>query len=179
MIILGANSLGDLGGEVTRGPPSGGRESRRSPPVVQGGSALAALVEETVALSRRLRAAERELHGREAPSGGRRALLRDLVRLGPQTVPQLARRRGVTRQHIQALANPLVEGGYVQLLDNRAHRRSRLLGLTVRGREYVAAMDRREREALSALEIPEGGDALRRAAEVLRSVREAVESGWI
>jgi DNA-binding MarR family transcriptional regulator len=96
--------------------------------------------------------------------------------MGPQTVPQLARERSVTRQHVQALVNPLVEAGYVELLDNPAHRRSRLVGLTESGRELVTGMDCRESEALSALGVAAPGEELRRAAEVLRSVRESLGS---
>jgi DNA-binding MarR family transcriptional regulator len=134
------------------------------------------LIEETLAVSRRLRAVLDEVHGDLAPSSGRRDLLRELVRLGPRTVPQLARSRAVTRQHIQALVNPLIEDGYVERLDNPAHRRSPFLGLTGWGREYVAEMNRRESEALSALEVAAGGEELRRVVEVLRSVRGALES---
>jgi DNA-binding MarR family transcriptional regulator len=177
MINLGTLSLGELGGEGTREPlrPTG-RESIRKRPDPGSGKALAVLIEETVSLSRRLQAAVEELHGGEAPSGGRRALLRDLARLGPQTVPQLARSRSVTRQHVQALVNPLAKAGYVELAANPAHRRSRLVDLSQRGRELVSVMDRRESEALSALEVAAPGEELRRAADVLRSLRESLES---
>jgi DNA-binding MarR family transcriptional regulator len=72
--------------------------------------------------------------------------------------------------------NPLAEAGYVELLANPAHRRSRLVDLTQRGRELVSGMDVRESEALSALEIAAPGEELRRAADVLRSLRESLES---
>jgi DNA-binding MarR family transcriptional regulator len=177
MINLGTFSLGELGGEVPREPvPSTESESARKRADPDKRKALAALIEESVSLSRRLQSAVDEVHGGEAPSGGRRALLRDLARLGPQTVPQLARGKKVTRQHVQALVNPLVEAGYVELLANPAHSRSRLVGLTERGRELISEMDRRERELLSALGVAEPGAEMRRAADVLRSVRATLES---
>ncbi|MGD2154691.1 MAG: MarR family winged helix-turn-helix transcriptional regulator [Gemmatimonadales bacterium] len=177
MINLGTLVIGELGGQApprpTRPPVAGSQGRGRA---AGAGPELARLIEETLTVSRCLRAVLDEWHGGEAPSGGRRELLKDLARLGPGTVPQLARERAVTRQHIQALVDPLVEDGYVERLDNPAHRRSPLLCLSSRGREYVAAMVRRERDALSALEIAAGRTQLRRAAEVLRLVREAVES---
>jgi len=177
MINLGTLAIGELGGEGRARPlrqPEVGSPGRGR--AAAAGPELARLIEEALAVSRCLRALLDELHGEEAPSGGRRELLKELARLGPRTVPQLARDRAVTRQHIQALVNPLLEDGYVERQDNPAHRRSPLVSLSNRGREYVAAMVRREGEALSALQIAAGRTQSRRAAEVLRSVREAVES---
>ncbi len=177
MINLGTLSLGELGDEGTREPlRSTGRESTGKGPKLGSGEALAVLIEESVSLSRGLQAVIDEMHGGGAPSGARRGLLRDLARLGPQTVPQLARRRSVTRQHVQALVNPLAEAGYVELLTNPAHRRSPLMGLTDRGVELVSAMDRRERELFLALEVVGPGEEMRRAADILQSVRVALES---
>jgi DNA-binding MarR family transcriptional regulator len=177
MINLGTLSLGELGGEGPAEPPRRtGGEFIGKRPDPGSGQALAVLIGETVSLSRRLQAAVDELHGGEAPSGGRRALLRDLARLGPQTVPQLARSRSVTRQHVQALVNQLAKAGYVELAANPAHRRSRLVDLTQRGRELVSGMNRRESEAFSALRSAARGEELRRAADVLRSLRELLES---
>jgi DNA-binding MarR family transcriptional regulator len=177
MINLGTLSLGELGDKGKQEQRRPAEQESRSKRAGAGTEpAVAVLIEETLALSRGLQAAIEELHGGEAPSRGRRALLRDLGRLGPQTVPQLARRRSVTRQHVQALVNPLAKAGFVELLANPAHRRSRLVGLTGRGRELVAGMDRRESEAFSALEVAAPGEELRRAADVLRSLRESLES---
>ncbi len=177
MINLGTLSLGELGDSGKREEPGqAARGPRRARPRAVAGPALAALIEETVAVSSRLQAAIEELHGGEGPSSGRRALLRDLSRWGPQTVPQLARRRSVSRQRVQALVNPLAEAGYVELLANPAHRRSWLVGLTGRGRELVSRLERREGELLAAIEVADPGEDLRRAAAVLRSLRESLES---
>jgi hypothetical protein len=40
-------------------------------------------------------------------TAGKRGVLKGLDRLGPQTVPQMARARPVSRQHIQTLVNRL------------------------------------------------------------------------
>lgn len=57
-------------------------------------------------------------------------MLRSLKLEGPQTVPQIARSRPVPRQSIQKLANEMLEDGLIEIEDNPAHRRSKLLRLT-------------------------------------------------
>jgi DNA-binding MarR family transcriptional regulator len=132
-------------------------------------------VEEAAALMRRLRALAAQVSGSGTLSAGPRKLVRDLQRLGPRTVPQLARARSVSRQHVQALVSQLAHGGYVEFAANPAHRRSPLVRLTRRGEEQSAEMRRQEAELLDSLEIALEGDELLRAAAVLRVVREAVE----
>jgi DNA-binding MarR family transcriptional regulator len=52
----------------------------------------------------------------------------------PQTVPQIARVLGVTRQNVQRIADLLVAEGSAQYADNPDHRASPHLVLTKRGR---------------------------------------------
>jgi DNA-binding MarR family transcriptional regulator len=137
--------------------------------------AVVALIDESVLLFRRLRGVAAEVHGRGALSAGRRYLLKDLSRHGPRTVPQLARARSVTRQHVQALVNPLVERGYLELTDNPAHKRSPLVRLTASGRGSVEEMNRRETGLWKGLEPGVSAAELRTAATALRAVRYALE----
>jgi DNA-binding MarR family transcriptional regulator len=69
------------------------------------------------------------LHAGESITMGQRAVLEFLLRNGPTTVPNVARSRRVSRQHIQALVDPLLERGLVQPLSTR-HKRSVLLRLS-------------------------------------------------
>ena len=71
-----------------------------------------------------------EAHRDLGVTASQRAVLETLSNDGPQTVPQIARRKAVTRQHIQILVNGLVERGHVALADNPAHQRSSLAALT-------------------------------------------------
>lgn len=91
---------------------------------------------------------------------------------GPRTVPEIARLRPVARQHIQRLANEMAEAGLVEFIDNPAHRRSKLLRLTVKGEavfqeldDLLAAMSEGLAEDMDEVEI-------RSAAAVLREVKE-------
>jgi len=158
-----------------------GSERDRLPGEAQA-SALGRLFEATTALFHRLRAAAAQVHGQGELTAGRRGVLRDLERLGPQTVPQMARRRPVSRQHIQTLVNALIADGLTEAVENPAHRRSRLVRLTASGRALVEAMRRREARILAAIPLDLGRHGTRdleRAAEVLNRVRAALEgSTW-
>jgi DNA-binding MarR family transcriptional regulator len=136
------------------------------------------LFDATTALFHRLRATAVEVHGQGEPTAGRRGVLRDLHHWGAQTVPQMARRRPVSRQHIQTLVNGLMADGLVEVVDNPAHRRSHHVILTATGRALVEAMGRRETRLLAALPLalgPAGIRDLERAAEVLTRVRTLLE----
>jgi DNA-binding MarR family transcriptional regulator len=133
------------------------------------------VIDETRLLFHRLRAAADQVHGHGEISAGLRGVLRDLSRFGPQTVPQMARRRPVSRQHIQVLVDRLAEDGHVELNPNPAHKRSRLVCLTARGESFVATMNRREEKILGGLKISVKEKDLRTAAQVLRKLRESLE----
>jgi DNA-binding MarR family transcriptional regulator len=59
----------------------------------------------------------------------------------PVTVPQIARRMGLTRQSVHASVNRLAANGLVELTPNADHRRSQLVRLTELGTARYAAMD--------------------------------------
>ena len=149
-------------------------EKRRERESIEPG-VVVTLIDETVLLFRRLRGVAAEVHGRGALTAGRRHLLKDLARHGPRTVPQLARAGSVTRQHVQALVNPLVERGHLELTDNPAHKRSPLVRLTASGRGSVEEMNRREMGLWKGLELGVSAAELRTAATALRAVRYALD----
>ena len=79
---------------------------------------LLAVIDETQSLFHRLKRAAEELHRDDGLTAGQRAVLKSLQNGGPQTVPELARARPVSRQHIQSLVNPMVRAGWVKLEEN-------------------------------------------------------------
>ena len=114
------------------------------------------------------------LHADEQITIAMRAVLEFLVLRGPATVPQIARGRYVTRQHIQELVNALVERGLVEMADNPAHRRSRLTRLTPLGKETIERIRRREQRVYRKLNLGVRHIDLERAERTLRSVRNAL-----
>ncbi|MFQ5961445.1 MAG: MarR family winged helix-turn-helix transcriptional regulator [Candidatus Methylomirabilales bacterium] len=153
------------------------RKARSTPATVAfGGSALESVIGETVSLFHRLRAVAEQVHLQGDLSAGKLGVLRGLDLSGPQTVPQMARARPVSRQYIQALVDQLAGEGYVESIENPGHKRSRLVRLTPQGKVFLDAAMRRQAKVFSRLKtgIPEKD--LRTAASVLRAVRAFFES---
>jgi DNA-binding MarR family transcriptional regulator len=141
-----------------------------------GESPLASILGETVALFHRLRVVTEQIHRQGELTSGKRGILGSLDSSGPQTVPQMARARPVSRQYIQTLVNELAEEGYVAFTENPAHKRSQLVCLTPKGKELFHTMLQREGKVISRLKLGIPDKELQTAASVLRAVREMFES---
>lgn len=105
---------------------------------------------------------------------GMRAVLEFLLRNGDTTVPDMARSRGVSRQQIQSLVNPLLEQGLVRTVANPAHRRSALIQLTGRGSQTIRRMRRREAQAFFRGDTDLDAAELERTAASLRAIRRSL-----
>jgi len=109
-----------------------------------------------------------------------RAVLETLYAAGQVTVPEIARQKQVTRQHIQQIVNQLLSAGLVEALDNPAHKRSPLIALTPAGQETFGRIAAREAELLHLLEGEFDPGAAVAAAETLQEVRRYFSSGrWV
>jgi DNA-binding MarR family transcriptional regulator len=62
----------------------------------------------------------------------------------PLTVPQIARRMGLTRQSVHITVHRLLADGMAELVPNADHRRSQLVCLTARGRATYLAVDQQQ-----------------------------------
>ncbi len=129
------------------------------------------LLLESMGVFFQLRAAGKRTGHVTPGGGGIWGFLHSLAVDGPQTVPQLARTRPVTRQHIQQIANEAAADGLIEFIDNPAHKRSKLLRLTPKGERWDAEMT--ERLKTFAGDLAEDFDAaeLATAARVLNAVR--------
>jgi DNA-binding MarR family transcriptional regulator len=127
-------------------------------------------------LFHRLASATDRLHADRAVPVAQRAVLEALADDGPSTVPALARRKGVTRQHVQVLANALQEAGLVEAVANPAHRRSPRLALTPAGLRLFEAMRSREGRFLEGVAARLGTPPLPMVARSLRALGDAVEA---
>ena len=140
------------------------------------GTELQGLIEEVIATFRELRAASAEIHGDGTPMPGQRGVLIDLARLGPQTAAGMARARGVSRQHVQALVDGFRARGLVELAENPGHRRSKLVALTRKGRGLVKVMLERESVALRFLDEAIPPARIRTATSVLQVLRRKLHA---
>ena len=116
-------------------------KSKRSPT----GEAATKLILSTFRLNGLLLAAGDELAADEGLSSARWQVLGAIALAGrPLTVPQIARRMGLTRQSVHATIKRLVADGFVEFVPNADHRRSQLVGLTKWGRAMYETIDGRQ-----------------------------------
>jgi DNA-binding MarR family transcriptional regulator len=94
----------------------------------------------------------------------------------PLTVPQIARRMGLTRQSVHATVNRLVRDGLLDLVPNADHRRSPLVRLTDLGRTTYTAIDRRQAAWVNQLAGGIGRSDLETTARVLEQLCRRLEA---
>src|SRR6266850_2591221 len=131
---------------------------------------IQALLAEIMALAIRLR--QGVANGKaELPPGGQQ-VLEILLSHGDQTVPQIARLRGTSRQNIQILVNRLHAGECVDLISNPSHKRSCLVCATEKGKKLLLAARRANDTSLTMLSSLVPAAELRSTTETLRRIRQ-------
>lgn len=114
------------------------------------------------------------IHADEKISMGMRAVLEFLLKNGPATVPDIARSRSVSRQHVQMLANELLNRNLVELAANPSHKRSPLLTLTGEGVNLIERMRRREFRLYEETVTGVSAAEMTTAASTLEKIRIAL-----
>lgn len=133
------------------------------------------LFDEVRLLEHRLVQVAERLHSGAGISIPGRAVLEYLLRCGPTSVPDIARARDVSRQHIQTIVDTLADAGLVQSKPNPAHRRSPLFTLTDSGASAITAMHERERQLLKQRLTGIDRDDVAAAVALLTAVRAALD----
>ena len=137
-------------GGIKRGKQGGKKKAKRVKKLVKAASPAKTLGHREVTLAVlnavpwlyfRLQAEGQKIGAVNAQRGGVWGLLNSLITQGPQTVPQLARARPVSRKHIQKLANEMAQDGLIRFVANPAHKRSQLLEATPKGLDLYARMN--------------------------------------
>ncbi len=100
-------------------------------------------------LSRKVLRVVEQLQPVMGMSVGVRAVLDQLHRDGARTVPQMAREQDLSRQFVQRMVNDAAALGWVEAVDNPAHRRSSLIRITADGERAIDAVLAREHELMS------------------------------
>jgi DNA-binding MarR family transcriptional regulator len=141
------------------------------------GEAATEVVLETFRVSGLLLAAGNRLAAAEGLTAARWQVLGAVALAGrPLTVPQIARRMGLTRQAVQASVNRLLAEALAEARGNVDHRRSPLIWLTEAGRRKYAAVDRRQARWVSELSAGLAVTELATAARVLREIGDRLET---
>jgi len=135
------------------------------------------LIEEVIQTFRQLRVISAEIHGSGLPIPGQRGVLMQLNH-GVQTVPGMARERGVSRQSIQKIVDGFVARGLVELVDNAAHRRSKLVRLTAKGKTAWKEMVAREVATVKKLRLQISPAEVEKTISVLHLFRRQLKDNW-
>lgn len=104
-----------------------------------------------------------------------RAVMEYVQTSGPEAVPMIARAKNVSRQHIQQLADALVDAGLAQWKDNPRHKRSALLALTAGGQQRFSEIRKREAVALAGIAAKLDGGEVDQAAETVSALRAVLK----
>jgi DNA-binding MarR family transcriptional regulator len=80
-----------------------------------------------------------------------RAILEFLYPDKALTVPEIAKRYAVSRQHVQVTVNPLLESGLIRQQPNPSHKRSPHIVLTAAGRKLFDKIRKADKRAIEAL----------------------------
>ena len=62
----------------------------------------------------------------------------------PQTVPQIARTMGLTRQAVQRLVDAMNKESLLEFKSNPDHKKAKLVNLTVKGKEISSKLDKKQ-----------------------------------
>ena len=138
---------------------------------------VTSVIDEVRLLYNRLIELAEDLNDDSGITASQRAVLEFIHRQGPATVPTIARARGVTRQHIQMIANELKSLDLIDSQDNPAHQRSPMFVLTDHGHQTVDRIFDRERVHLALHVSDLDENQLRAAAQTLADLRHALRKG--
>ncbi|NGZ94775.1 MAG: MarR family transcriptional regulator [Nitrospira sp. WS110] len=115
-----------------------------------------------------------DLHRDLKVTAAMRAIMETLAEDGEQTVPQIARAKSVSRQHIQVNVDALLRKALVVLRDNPSHLRSPFVALTPRGQATFTIMRRREAELLEWLAKEFGLEQLEQVSRTLGTLNQSI-----
>ena len=99
-----------------------------------------------------------------------RAVMEFLYPEAKLSVPEIATRYDVSRQHVQVTVNRLLQSGLVASLPNPRHKRSPLLALNDLGRETFAEIRRNESRLIALLFSNTKDDDLETTRQTLASI---------
>ena len=141
------------------------------------GDAATAVVVETFRANGLLLASGHRLAAQEGLTAARWQVLGAVALAGrPLTVPQIARRMGLTRQAVQASVNRLRAQGLVETGANLDHRRSPLIRLTQLGSQKYAVLDQRQARWINELATGLKISDLAAAARLLHDLSDRLET---
>jgi len=117
-----------------------------------------------------LRARADELHQDLGVNASMRAVMESVAGNDEKTVPDIARSRGVSRQHIQVIVNCLTKENLIKTRDNPDDKRTFLVSLTDHGQTVFGEIQKREAVELKRLSEVFSTDELNMTQSTLRNL---------
>jgi len=137
---------------------------------------LIALIREIRTAFNRLKSVAETLHTDLDINPSMRAVLQALVIKAPQTVPAIAKAKGVSRQHVQKNMNALLEKGLVQAQDNPDHKRSGFYFPTPTGNALFTEIQAREEAPMAELAEAVAPHDVAASVRLLARLNETIET---
>jgi len=103
-------------------------------------------------------------------SAADRAVMEFLYPQHELSVPEIARRYDVSRQHVQVTVNALLVKGLLRSVDNPKHKRSRLIRLSSLGRDSFDEIRRNESVIVEQIFDDVSDEALEATRETLKGL---------
>ncbi len=136
---------------------------------------LTQLIREVRTCFNQLRSMVEDLNADLDVNPSMRSIMESLSQNEPLTVPDLAKERGTSRQHVQKVVNGLLEQGFVHKKENPEHKRSILYLLTPEGKKVFAEIRQREAAPLRALSECLSQKDIEAATKVLASMNHQLD----
>ena len=108
-------------------------------------------------------------------SAADRAIMEFLYPREALSVPQIARRYDVSRQHVQVTVNALLDRGLLLSIENPEHKRSRLIRLSSLGRDCFAEIRHNETALIETLFEHISDEALETTQETLATLLQELK----
>ncbi|MCK8482955.1 MarR family transcriptional regulator [Aliiroseovarius sp. S2029] len=137
---------------------------------------LVALIREIRTAFNRLKSVAEVLHTDLEINPSMRAILQTLINKAPQTVPEIARAKSVSRQHVQKNMNALLQKGLVHAQNNPDHKRSVLFLPTLAGKKLFAEIQAREEAPMTELEEALAAYDVAAAVRLLACLNKTIET---
>jgi DNA-binding MarR family transcriptional regulator len=93
----------------------------------------------------------------------------------PQTVPQIARRMGLTRQAVQRLVDAMNKDGLLLFQQNPDHKRAKLINISNLGKEIFIKLDEKQAKQASAHSSKLSQDELETTLSVLKRISDTID----
>ena len=135
------------------------------------------LIWQTRRLFQQLRSVSDELLEGYDINTSQRAVLEFLHQQQPQTVPQIAREKLVSRQHIQIVVNDLLALDLIKSLENPSHKRSQLISLNRKGKTLFESVKKKEAVLLKKMADKFSEQELSTSLNTLKSIDSFLASG--